>query len=107
MATNKSFGEILRNLREKRELTLKEVSFQLNIDNSTLGKIEKNKRSGNKELIEKIAKIYDVSEKKLLISFLSDKVVYEIADEEFANEALRVAEQKVNYIKSQNLNDSN
>jgi len=40
-----------------------------------------------------------VSEKDLLITWLADKVVYEVADESVAFEALRVAEEKVKYGK--------
>jgi len=35
---------------------------------------------------------------KLLVSWLSDKLVYEVANEDIALKALQVAEEKVKYI---------
>ena len=37
--------------------------------------------------------------KELLIDWLSDKIVYDIEEEEFGIEALKVAEEKVKYQK--------
>jgi len=101
-----TFGDKIRTLRETNGLTLREVSQKLGIDISTLGKIEKNNRSANKDLIKKIANFYKVEEKELLISFISDKIIYEIAGEEFGEDALKVAEVKVEYLKQQNSNDN-
>lgn len=101
-----TFGDKIRTLRVTNALTLREVSEKLGIDISTLGKIEKNNRSANKDLIKKIANLYKVEEKELLISFFSDKIIYEIAGEEFGEEALKVAEEKVEYLKQQNSNDN-
>jgi transcriptional regulator with XRE-family HTH domain len=95
-----SFGETIKILREERELTLREVSEYLKIDISLLGKIEKNNRKPNKKLIESLAKYFKVSVRELQIAFLSDKVVYEIRDEDFAHEVLKVAERKVKYLKT-------
>ncbi|MBK7391126.1 MAG: hypothetical protein IPI23_19270 [Bacteroidetes bacterium] len=48
-----------------------------------------------KQLIEKFAKFFNVSDKDLLIAFLSDTVAYKVMDEEdFASEVLKVAEKK-------------
>jgi hypothetical protein len=38
-----------------------------------------------------------VDEEELLVMWLSDKVVYEVADENVALKALKVAEEKVKY----------
>jgi len=35
-----------------------------------------------------------------MIQFISDKIAYEISDEDFASQALKVAEKKVKYLKS-------
>lgn len=95
-----TFGETIKKLREEKHLTLREVSEQLQIDTSMLGKIEKNTRKPNKELIEKFAAFFKVSDKELKIAFLSDAVAYQIMDEEDAQEVLKVAEEKVKYFKN-------
>jgi hypothetical protein len=45
----------------------------------------------------KLAEYFNVDENDLLIAWLSDKVVYEVAEEHFALQALRAAEEKVKY----------
>ena len=101
-----TFGEIIKKLRISNNLTLREIAELLKIDTSTLSKIEKNKRSANKELIKKIAQIFKFSEKELLINFLSDKVAYNLINEEFGQEILKVAEEKVEYLKAKKTNDN-
>lgn len=101
MKTEKTFGDTVKTLREQKNLTLREVSEFLKIDTSMLGKIEKNKRKPTKQLIEKFSELFNVKEKYLTISFLSDNVAYKIMDEEdYALEVLKVAEKKVKYLKT-------
>lgn len=105
MNLEKTFGETVKKLREELNLPLREVAEALNIDTSMLGKIEKNNRKPNKQLIEKFAKYYKVSDKDLLITFLSDTVAYRIMDEEdLSNEVFKVAEEKVRYLKTKKSN---
>ncbi|WP_285055328.1 helix-turn-helix domain-containing protein [Pedobacter ginsengisoli] len=101
MEIEKTFGNKIKSLREERKMTLRVVSGYLGIDTSMLGKIEKNSRKPTKLLIEKFARLYNVSEKELTIEFLSDSVAYQIMDEEnFASEVLKVAEEKVKYLRT-------
>ena len=100
MNQDKSFGDTVKYLREERNLTLREVAAQLQIDTSMLGKIEKNNRKPTKQMIERLSKFFHVSEKYLTIAFLSDTIVYHVIDEQdFATEVLKVAEKKVKYLK--------
>ena len=46
-----SFGEFIRILREDANLPLRKVAFELDIDTSTLSKIEKNERNANEQII--------------------------------------------------------
>ncbi len=101
MKFEKSFGEMVRKLREEKKLTLREVAKELRIDTSMLGKIEKNNRKPTKQMIEKIARFFDVSDKELTIAFLSDTVVYQVLNaEDVAQEVLKAAEKKVKYLKN-------
>lgn len=101
MVLEKTFGETVKKLRDEQRLTLREVAVALSIDTSMLGKIEKNNRKPTKQLIEKFAKYFKVSDKDLMITYLSDAIAYQIMDEEdLANEVFKVAEKKVNYLKT-------
>ena len=105
MATIKnitSFGEHLRNLRETQSLTLKNVSDQIGIDTSLLAKIERNERQPTKHIIKQVAEFFKCNEQELLNNFLSDQIAYKILDEEADIEILKVAEEKVKYLKTMN-----
>lgn len=93
-------GQIIRAKRETLGLLLRQVSAYVNVDPAILSKIERNERKPNKELILKIAEILQLEKQELLIQFMSDKIAYEIADEDCASRVLKVAEEKIEYIKS-------
>ncbi len=100
MKKTKSFGEHLRNLREESGLTLKFVSEQIGIDTSLLAKIERNERQPTKQIIKQVAGFFNVDQKELQNDFLSDVIAYKILDEEADLSILKVAEEKVKYLKS-------
>lgn len=104
MSKNKitTFGELIRQFREEAELPLREVAALLNIDTSLLGKFERNERQPSKEIISGIAKIFKKDEKKLHQEFVSDQIAYKILEQEVDIETLKVAEEKVKYLKKNN-----
>ena len=95
-----TFGEYIRQLRINVGLPLRKIAAQLDIDPSILGRIERNERKANKELIAKMATIYSQNEKDLSDRFLSDCIAYKIIEENADINVLKVAEQKVKYLKS-------
>ena len=94
-----TIGKIVRKLRVDKGLPLRKVAAKLDIDQSILSKIERGERKATKEQIIKIAKIFNVDEKELLVNYLSDKVAYDIVNEDLAEEVLKVAEEKIKYLK--------
>ena len=93
-------GQIIRTKRENLGLLLRQVSAYADIDQAILSKIERNERKPTKDLIQKIAEILQLDKQELLVQFMSDKIAYEIADEDCATRVLKVAEEKIKYIKS-------
>ncbi len=100
MKITKSVGEHIRNLREGEGMTLKNVSEQLGIDTSLLAKIERNERQPTRQIIKHIADFFKIDEKELQNDFLSDQIAYKILDEEADLSILKVAEEKVKYLKT-------
>lgn len=92
-----SFGETIRNLRKEKKLPLRTVAAFLDIDQAILSKIERGQRNANREQVIKLAVFFKVKESDLLVAWLSDKLVFEVTDEEVALKALRAAEEKVSY----------
>lgn len=95
-----TFGEQLRQLRENASMTLRELAGEIEIDPSLLAKIERNQRQPTKILIKNISNFFKVNERELLNEFLSDQIAYKILDEEADLNILKVAEEKVEYIKT-------
>lgn len=95
-----SFGEHLRTLREEAGLTLKFVAEQISIDTSLLAKIERNERQPTKQIIKQVADFFKVDEKELQNNFLSDQIAYKILEQEADLSILKVAEEKVKYLKT-------
>ncbi|MDR1882193.1 MAG: helix-turn-helix transcriptional regulator [Prevotella sp.] len=93
----KNSGDRIRELREGRELPLRVVAAYLDIDQAIPSRIERGQRKASREHIIKLAEFFNVNENELLVAWLSDKIVYELADEQNAIEALKVAEEKVKY----------
>lgn len=97
-------GQIIRAKRESQGLFLRQVAAFLDIDQAILSKIERNERKPTRENIIKLAQILKLDRDELLIQFMSDKIAYEIADEDCATKVLRVAEKKVRYYRSTKTN---
>ena len=88
----------MRDLRCKNGLLLRQVAAEIEIDQALLSKIERCERIPSKEQVIRLARYYKVDENELMVAFLSDKLVYEVRDEEMALKAMQVAEKKINYI---------
>jgi len=99
MSTEMVF-EKLRHLRVEKKLPLRKVAALLDIDVAILSKMERGERRITKEVVLKLADIYDSNSDDLLVSFISDKILYEIQDEDLGIEALKVAEERAKYLAS-------
>ena len=89
--------QILKNAREEKQLPLRLVASEVGIDLAVLSKIENGKRTATREQVVKLASYYNLPESELLIAWLSEKIQYEISNEEVGLEALKVAEAAVMY----------
>ena len=100
----KKIGQIIRELREQKSLLLRQVAAEIEIDQALLSKIERNERMPTKDQVKRLAKFFGKDENELIIAFLSDKLVYEVRNEEMALKAMQIAEKKINYtIKNKNV----
>ena len=92
-----TFGNLIKNLRESKGLPLRVVSAYLDIDQAILSKIERDLRKANRDLVIKLSTYFEIDKNELLVAWLSDKLVFELEDEEIALKALQLAEEKVIY----------
>lgn len=98
----KTTGEILREKREMKGMLLRHVSAKIDVDTAILSKIERGERKATREQINKLAEILELDKKTLLINYLSEKILYEIQDEDLGIQALKVAEKSIKYRMANN-----
>jgi transcriptional regulator with XRE-family HTH domain len=98
-STLKTIGTTLRELREGKGLLLREVGAKLSLDPTILSKIEQDKRMPTKEQVKSLANFYKDQKNEVIIAWLSDKLYYEVQDEDLALQAMQVAEEKIKYNK--------
>jgi transcriptional regulator with XRE-family HTH domain len=94
------FGVLIKELRIANELPLREVASILEIDTSTLSKIEKGERNANKQMVKTLSTFFNQSYEDMLVIYLSDKVAYELVSESCSSKVLKVAEEKINLIRT-------
>lgn len=104
-AVRTSFGQYIRELRESANLPLRKVAAQLDIDTSTLSKIEKGERNANELVIIGISKIFQIEKSELRLRYLSDKITFQLLNEDNGLEILKVAEEKIKFQRQKNKNE--
>ncbi len=96
---NSQFSERIRTLMEKQNLYLRQVAPLLEMDAAQLSKIEKGIRQLKREQIAIIAGAIKANSDELMTLWLAGQIYEVVKDEKMANEAMQVAEQKLNFIK--------
>lgn len=81
---------------------LRRLAALLDIDQSTLSKLERGERPVNRQMLPIIAKTFSVDEKELIIKFMSKQVAYQLVDEKYAKYILTVTEQEIKYLTKKN-----
>lgn len=108
MVAKQTFGETLRRLRENNKMPLRKLAALLEIDQSTLSKIERSERKANRTLIEKLSYIFNVNQYDLYINYITDKMAFELINEEKPIDILKIIKAKIDYLQSKKiLNDNN
>lgn len=98
-----NLGEHIRHLREQAEMPLRKLAAILDIDQSTLSKLERGERPVNRQMLPIIAKTFDIDEKELIIKFMSKQVAYQLAEEKYAKDILIAAEAEITYLVKRNV----
>ena len=90
------FGEKIKELREKKNLLLRQIAAHIEADTALISKIEKGDRKANKEQAIKIAEILETDTSELLTLWLADKVENAISGENgLATEAMNIVKKKI------------
>ncbi len=89
------FGNKIRELREEKDLVLRQLAAALEIDTATMSKIERGDRQAKKEQIPILADLLQADKVELYTLWLASKVYETLQGEERAMEALNVAKQQL------------
>lgn len=92
-----SIGDTLKGIREIKGFHLQEVAKKTAINYTILSRIETGKRLPTKPQVQNLASFYNYSEEELIKQLISDKILYEVQNEDFGIEGFHLAEQKIKY----------
>jgi len=98
-----TFGEYIHNLRVENSLTLTKLAAALDIDQSTLSKIENCKRSVPEEILPKLSEFFKIELKLLEKEFYSEKIANILYKENDSKELIKLAEEKASYYRTKKL----
>jgi len=76
---------------------LRKAAVAIDVDVAILSKMERGERKFSKEVVLKLAELYKTDPDKLIIDFLSEKVLYELENEDFGVDAFKVAEKQLKH----------
>jgi transcriptional regulator with XRE-family HTH domain len=100
-------GKYIHKLRKKHGLTLTKLAAALDIDQSTLSKIENQKRTVPEELVPRLAKVFKLDVEELKREYYSEKIAELIYQAPDAKELLIMAEDKIKYYRASKVNQGN
>lgn len=86
-----AFGTYLKQIREKRNIPQRIVAHRLNIDTSTLSKIEMGERQITISMIQGLAEVLGLDYRELQIKFISEKIISEYNNQPYLKDALSIA----------------
>lgn len=86
---SREFGTLVNSQRKLKKMPLRKVAAALDIDTSTLSKIEKGERPANSKMIPVIAKLFGLDFKEMQIQYLSKTLKDEFGSEPFFEEAIK------------------
>lgn len=90
-----NLGQRVRELREKKELLLRQIAAYLEVDTALMSKIERGDRNASREQVTKIAEFLKADLNELLTLWLADKLESVVGEEKkLANGALDIVKKR-------------
>lgn len=97
-----TFGEYIHKLRTEGSMTLTKLAAALDLDQSTLSKIENGKKNVPAELLPKLASTFSLDLQELENEYYSEKIAEIIYSYDEPKNVLKLAEEKAKYFKLKN-----
>ncbi|MFN8712865.1 MAG: helix-turn-helix domain-containing protein [Bacteroidota bacterium] len=93
--SNVTFGDYIRKRREEMALPLRKVAAHIDIDTSTLSKVERGERPASLDYLKPLAQILDLDFKEVQTTFIADKINKDFGRLEHLTEGLKEAEKQL------------
>jgi transcriptional regulator with XRE-family HTH domain len=93
--SNETFGDYIKRAREAIKLPLRKVAAHLDIDTSTLSKVERGDRPASPDYLKPFAEILKLDLKEVQSKFIADKINKDFGDMEHLTDGLKAAEQQI------------
>ncbi len=84
------FGAYIKALREKKGIPQRKVAHAIDVDTSTLSKMELGERQISVRMIKPWAETIEVSFKELQIRYISEKIKIDFHKQPYLKEALEI-----------------
>jgi len=96
-----NFGNIIKENRLIKKMTLTQLAAKLNLDSANLSKIENGIREFDEKRLPELAKILELDLKEIQAELLSEKIAKQIVEYDNTTDILYLAETKVKYLKKE------
>ena len=93
--SNETFGDYIKKARETMKLPLRKVAAHLDIDTSTLSKVERGDRPASPDYLKPLAAVLQLDLKEVQSKFIADKINKDFGDMEHLTDGLKAAEQQI------------
>ncbi|MFT3979447.1 MAG: helix-turn-helix transcriptional regulator [Ferruginibacter sp.] len=93
--TDNTFGDYIKKAREALQLPLRKVAAHLDIDTSTLSKVERGERPASQDYLQPLAEILKLELKEVQTKFIADKISKDFEGLEHLTDGLKAAEQQI------------
>ena len=90
-----TFGDYIRKRREEIELPLRKVAAYLDIDTSTLSKVERGERPASPDYLKPLSEILELDLKEVQTTYIADKITKDFGGLEHLSEGLKEAEKQI------------
>lgn len=100
---NQTFGEYIKQLRVRNNLTLTQLAARLGLDSANLSKIENNKREFDEKRLERLASIFELNIENVKNEYFGDQFAKKMYQHNCSAKTLSVAEEKIKYMKNKNI----
>jgi transcriptional regulator with XRE-family HTH domain len=102
----RTLGSTIKELRESQNWPQRKLASELDMDVAVLSRIENENKFPKKrvtEIIEVIARLFDVSSDELKTAYLSDEIASLLVSEPDYENVLKLSGKKVTYLRAKEL----